>query len=148
MVSNFALNNVYNADKSAICIGVHLEAQLTLLPKRQKMKKDGYTVLLGTNCDGNDKLTPLVVGRSRKSRCFGEATPAELGFHCDVGPKAWMIQSIGFLSWIYTLAVLEDEKYKYYFTIHPYTETKPLYHRFVMYRFVFPEKNSITATTA
>lgn len=35
-----------------------------------KLKKERITALLCANADGSNKITPLVIGKAKKSRCF------------------------------------------------------------------------------
>lgn len=35
-----------------------------------KIKKERITVLLGSNCDGSDKIKPLIIGKAANPRCF------------------------------------------------------------------------------
>ena len=56
-----------------------------------KKSKDRITVLVGANMTGTEKLPLLVIGKSKKPRCFKGAT-APLDYTANA--KAWMTGGI------------------------------------------------------
>ena len=67
------LKDIYNVDESGLFY--HLMPARTLAFKGDncnggKNSKDRLTVLLCANANGSDKMTPLIIGKSQKPRCF------------------------------------------------------------------------------
>ncbi|GBL88989.1 Tigger transposable element-derived protein 6 [Araneus ventricosus] len=50
------------------------------------------TILLCTNADGSEKLTPLVIGRAKKPRCFKNVKSLPTDYTSN--KKAWMTQLV------------------------------------------------------
>ena len=63
-----------------------------------KHAKDKITVALCASMTG-EKLTPLVIGKSRKPRCFNGIETSSLPVHYKFNKKAWMNSAI-FDTWI------------------------------------------------
>ncbi|TFK91129.1 DDE-domain-containing protein [Polyporus arcularius HHB13444] len=67
-----------------------------------KGKKTRLTYAFTVNADGSDKLPPLVIGRWKKPRTFGNHSAAQLGFLYRNNAKAWMT-TILYQEWILNL---------------------------------------------
>ncbi|GBN32296.1 Tigger transposable element-derived protein 6 [Araneus ventricosus] len=73
LLKDYQPENIFNADETALffqCL-----PQKTLPFKKEKcfggkQSKARLTVMLGANMTGPQKLKPLVIGRSKNSRCF------------------------------------------------------------------------------
>ena len=63
-----------------------------------KNSKDRITVLLAASAAG-EKLRPLVIGKSKKSRCFYGFEIPTLGVDYDYSKKSWMTMGI-FTAWL------------------------------------------------
>ena len=71
------------------------------------------TVLVGANADGSEKLPLLVIGKSKKPRCFENVNSLPVVY--DASKKAWMNSTI-FTSWCVNLtnALLSNNETFYY----------------------------------
>ena len=79
-----------------------LEPQKTLASKPVKGKKrdkERITVGLCVNATGSNKMLPVVVGKSKRLRCFGKTFDPNLLLHYYNNTKAWMTGTI-FEDWI------------------------------------------------
>ncbi|XP_057334362.1 tigger transposable element-derived protein 4-like [Microplitis mediator] len=59
--------------------------------------KERLTILLATNMTGSEKLKPLVIGKSKKPRCFSGCKSLPLDYEANT--KAWMTSEI-FNEWL------------------------------------------------
>lgn len=59
--------------------------------------KDRVTVLVGANADGSEKLPLLVIGKSKKLRCFKNVRSLPVQY--DASKKSWMNSTI-FEPWL------------------------------------------------
>ena len=66
--------------------------------KGTKKSKGRLTVVLTCNADGSDKLRPLVIGKSKKPRCFNNFNH-KLYVDYAFNTKAWMTSSV-FTEWL------------------------------------------------
>ncbi|CCO35250.1 Tigger transposable element-derived protein 6 [Rhizoctonia solani AG-1 IB] len=73
--------DIFNADETALFF-------------RVKLDKSCLTYLLCANMDGSEKRQPLIIGRARRPRCFGNLKALQLGFYYFWNQTAWMYQSI------------------------------------------------------
>ncbi|CCO32120.1 Tigger transposable element-derived protein 6 [Rhizoctonia solani AG-1 IB] len=73
--------DIFNADETALFF-------------RVKLNKSRLTYLLCANMDGSEKRQPLIIGRARRPRCFGNLEASQLGFYYFWNQTAWMYQSI------------------------------------------------------
>ena len=99
-ISQFSPQNVYNMDETGLFFTKPPSSTISRKPiEGQKMDKKRITVAITSNADGSDKLPLFFIGKSKKPRCFNKKTGAELGFHYEHNPKAWMTTSL-FLTWV------------------------------------------------
>lgn len=79
-----------------------------------KISKECISILLGANSDGTHKLKPLVIGKSKKPRCFDGFNNT---LHYDNSASAWMTQRI-FGDWLHGIFVKEvrNKSLLFYFT--------------------------------
>ena len=73
LLQGYEPKNVFNADETGLFF--KLLPDKTLEFKKEpwhggKHSKDRITVLVGANADGSEKLPLLVIGKSKKPRCF------------------------------------------------------------------------------
>lgn len=65
---------VYNADESGLYYRLLPEKTLVAACEKdafgRKVAKERITFMLRANADDNNKITPLVIGNSKKPRCF------------------------------------------------------------------------------
>ncbi|XP_077512797.1 LOW QUALITY PROTEIN: uncharacterized protein LOC144123973 [Amblyomma americanum] len=92
--------DVYNADETALfyqmlpCRTLALKGEKCHGGKHSKLR---ISVLLCANMDGSDKRVPLVIGRSKKPRCFSNSRQLEIQYASN--QKAWMTRDI-FRGWL------------------------------------------------
>lgn len=82
---------IYNMDETGLFF--HLEPSTTLATgpvQGKKKSKERLTVALCANATGTHKLKPLVIGKSKKPRCFGAFQPSVF-VHYRFNKKAWMM---------------------------------------------------------
>ena len=99
-IGGYKLNNIYNVDETGLFY--NLMPARTLAFKGDnchggKKAKDRLTVLLCSNADGSDKMTPLVIGKSRKPRCLKNVKAIPVNY--DANKTAWMTSNI-FTEWL------------------------------------------------
>ena len=68
------------------------------LPGR-KVQKDRVTFMACTNIDGSEKFPLLVIGKSKRRRCFNSQDPESLGVIYRYNNKSWMNSST-FFEWL------------------------------------------------
>ena len=95
IVDNFKISDTYNCDETRLFF--NLLPERTLAVKGDpchggKRSKERLTVLLTTNADGTDKLTPLVIGKSAKPRCLKGVKSLPVQY--EANKKAWMTGAI------------------------------------------------------
>lgn len=95
LTKGYKPKDVFNADETGLFFN--------LLPDKSyvvkgdschggKMSKLRLTVLLCCNSDGSEKLTPLVVGKSRNPRCFKNVRSFPTKY--EANKKAWITQAL------------------------------------------------------
>ncbi|XP_057335435.1 tigger transposable element-derived protein 6-like [Microplitis mediator] len=92
--------DIFNADETGLffkCL-----PDKTLIFKNEKCyggkhSKERLTILLATNMTGSEKLKPLVIGKSKKPRCFSGCKSLPLDYEANT--KAWMTSEI-FKEWL------------------------------------------------
>lgn len=98
---------IYNADESGLCFRMlpdktYVTASEKTAPGRITAK-ERITILLCANADGSHKVTPLVIGKAKKPRCFA-------GFNNPLkytnSKSAWMTSQI-FNDWFHNSFVKE-----------------------------------------
>lgn len=99
-IDGYQMKNIYNVDETGLFY--HLMPERTFAFKGDKCHggkkaKDRLTVLLCANADGSDKMTPLLIGKSRKPRCFKNVKTLPVGY--DSNRTAWMTANI-FTEWL------------------------------------------------
>jgi len=64
-----------------------------------KGKKVRLTYAFTSNVSGSEKLPPVVIGKAKKPRAFGNKTGPQLGFYYQNNAKAWMTSAL-YQEWI------------------------------------------------
>ena len=93
----YSMEDVYNVDE--IGLFFHHEPQETLASKPVKGKKiDKERIIVGlcVNVTGRDKMLPVhvVIGKSKRPRCFGKTFDPNLLLHYYYNTKAWMMGTV------------------------------------------------------
>ncbi len=96
-LSRFMPDDIYNMDETGLFFRLGPNRTLaTGAVKGTKKKKDRLTVALCCNATGTDKLTPLVIGKSKRPRCFGKKGTFNPEIYVQYlnNTKAWMTSPI------------------------------------------------------
>lgn len=59
-----------------------------------KKSKERITVMVAANMSGMEKLTLLIIGKSKKPRCFGKKTVRSLPVTYMSNKKVWMTSTV------------------------------------------------------
>lgn len=92
--------NIFNADETALYFKCLPDKTYEFKDEKchgGKHSKERVTVLLATNMTGTDMIKPLVIGKSKKPRCF--AGVKSLPVEYTANKKAWMNAEL-FASWL------------------------------------------------
>ena len=90
-------DDIYNMDETGLFFRLGPNSTLaTGAVKGTKKKKDRLTVAVCCNATGTDKLIPLVIGKSKRPRCFGKKGTfnPEIYVQYTSNKKAWMTSPI------------------------------------------------------
>jgi len=85
LTKRYSPDNIYNMDETGLFYRLQTDKTLHFKGKKcsgGKLSKERITLALAANMSGTDKLTPLVIGKFAKPRCFKnvESLPVEY-FH-------------------------------------------------------------------
>jgi hypothetical protein len=106
-INQYKLDDVFNFDETALFY--RLQPNKTL-SSGEKISKERLTVGLCVNATGTIKLKPVVIGKYKKPRCFGNVwTPQDIvKYYFNL--KAWMTMDI-FRNWLqYVDKKMHNEK--------------------------------------
>lgn len=95
ILSRFDASNVFNLDETGLFYRLLPDKTLSFKGEKctsGKASKQRVTILLGANMSGNEKLKPLVIGKSKKPRCFKNVK--SLPVYYEANSKAWMTAMI------------------------------------------------------
>ncbi|XP_019894080.1 tigger transposable element-derived protein 6-like [Musca domestica] len=103
LIKYYDANDIFNADETGLfykCLPDHTFCFKDEKCHGGKHSKERVTLLFAANMDGTEKLKPLLIGKSAKSRCFKNIRtfPAEYRYN----KKAWMTTEI-FNEWLQML---------------------------------------------
>ena len=99
----YAPGNIFNMDECGLFYRMEPNATLATRPVSGKNKnKNRLTVALCVNASGTEKLKPLVIGKSKRPRCFGKKFDPNQIVTYRNNKKAWMT-SILFAEWLHDL---------------------------------------------
>ncbi|XP_044586102.1 tigger transposable element-derived protein 6-like [Cotesia glomerata] len=100
LLRDFEPENVFNADETALFYKCLPDKTLTFRDDKchgGKHSKERLTILLAANMTGTEKLSPSVIGKSKKPRCFSKCKSLPLKYEANT--KAWMTSAI-FRDWL------------------------------------------------
>ncbi|XP_043462863.1 tigger transposable element-derived protein 4-like [Leptopilina heterotoma] len=103
LVKEYDPSDIFNADETGLFYKCLPDKTLVFKGEKchgGKHSKERLTVLLAVNMSGSEKLTPFVIGKSKKPRCF--AGCKSLPVQYDANKKAWMNSEI-FRTWLLQL---------------------------------------------
>lgn len=95
--------DVFNADETALfyqCLPNKTMCFKGETCQGGKHSKQRVTLLLGANMDGSEKLPPLMIGKSKKPRCFSKVKTLPMEYLAN--KKAWMTSDL-FKQWLLKL---------------------------------------------
>lgn len=91
LVGDYQPEDIYNADETGLFYKCLPDKTLTFKGdpcSGGKHSKERITVLLCVNCTGTNKLKPLVIGKTKKPRCFKNVTSFPTDYVAN--KKSWM----------------------------------------------------------
>ena len=97
LLRNYSPKDVYNMDELGLYFDLLPSASYVIGTDRLRATKNSkrrLTVLLGANADGSDKLVPLVIGKSKKPRCYKEKKVKKPPVNYSSNKTAWMTADI------------------------------------------------------
>lgn len=95
ILERYTPSDVYNLDECGLFYRVMPNKTLSFKDEKcvgGKKSKERLTVLLGSNMDGSEKLTPLVIGKFLKPRCLKNCKSLPVIY--EANKKAWMTTDI------------------------------------------------------
>ncbi|PFX11437.1 tigger transposable element-derived protein 6-like [Stylophora pistillata] len=101
ILEGYALEDIYNADETGVFFRALPTKSLVLRGEQcsgGKKSKDRLTLLLACSATGR-KLKPLVIGKSKKPRCFKGKDIGALNIIYRHNSKAWMTSQL-FCEWL------------------------------------------------
>lgn len=107
LMAQYEENNVFNADEAGLfykCLPGKTMAFKDDKCLNGKNSKERITIMVGSNMNGTEKLTPFVIGKSKRPRCFKNIKSLPVDYNHN--KKAWMTSFL-FEKWIVKL----DEKF-------------------------------------
>lgn len=96
LISSYEPRNIYNADETGLFYKVLPKKTLNFkneICTSGKKSKERLTVMLCVNLIGEFEK-PLIIGKSKKPRCFKNVDIKRLDPHWEANKKAWMTRSI------------------------------------------------------
>ncbi|GFY26342.1 tigger transposable element-derived protein 6 [Trichonephila clavipes] len=103
LIQEYEPRNIFNTDETGLFFKCLPEKTFTLKKEKchgGKHSKERLTILLTVNMDGSEKITPLVIGKSAKPRCFKGINPFPTKYRSK--KKAWMTTEL-FNEWLVSL---------------------------------------------
>jgi len=103
LLKNYEPRNVFNTDETALFFKCLPDKTFTFKEEKchgGKHSKDRLTILLAVNMDGSEKLTPLLIGKAAKPRCFKGIRSFPITYRAN--KKAWMTTEL-FNEWLFSL---------------------------------------------
>lgn len=100
LLEGYDPNNIYNADETALFFKCLPDKTFTLKGEQchgGKQSKERLTILQCADMTGTDKLPPLVIGKSKRPRCFKSVKNLPLDYVSN--SKAWMTKTL-FEDWL------------------------------------------------
>ncbi|GFY15329.1 tigger transposable element-derived protein 6 [Trichonephila clavipes] len=103
LIKEYEPRNIFNTDETGLFFKCLPEKTFTFKKEKchgGKHSKERLTILLAVNMDGSEKITPLVIGKSAKPRCFKGINSFPTKYHSN--KKAWMTTQL-FNEWLVSL---------------------------------------------
>ncbi|GFW13191.1 tigger transposable element-derived protein 6 [Trichonephila clavipes] len=103
LIKEYEPSNIFNTDETELFFKCLLEKTFTFKKEKchgGKHREERLTILLAVNMDGSEKITPLVIGKSAKPRCFKGINLFPTKYRSN--KKAWMTTEL-FNEWLISL---------------------------------------------
>ncbi|GFY16938.1 tigger transposable element-derived protein 6 [Trichonephila clavipes] len=103
LIKEYEPLNILNTDETGLFFKCLPEKTFTLKKEKchgGKHSKERLTILLAVDMDGSEKITPLVIGKSAKPRCFKGINSFPTKYRSN--KKAWMTTEL-FNEWLVSL---------------------------------------------
>ncbi|GFX98321.1 tigger transposable element-derived protein 6 [Trichonephila clavipes] len=103
LLKEYEPRNIFNTDETGLFFKCLPENTFTFKKEKchgGKNSKNRLTILLAVNMDGSEKITPLVIGKSAKPRCFKDINSFPTKYRSN--KKAWMTNEL-FNEWLVSL---------------------------------------------
>ncbi|GFT18925.1 tigger transposable element-derived protein 6 [Trichonephila clavipes] len=100
LIKEYEPRNIFNTDETGLFFKCLPEKTFTFKKEKchgGKHSKERLTILLTVNMDGSEKITPLVIGKSAKPRCFKGINSFPTNYRSN--KKAWMTTEL-FNEWL------------------------------------------------
>ncbi|CAG8774375.1 4514_t:CDS:1, partial [Cetraspora pellucida] len=98
ILEGYEPHNIFNTDECGLCYRIDPSFSLSTVARKGKKKdKTRITVLCTANMSGTEKITPLVINKSKMPNAFREARITfynQLPVDYHYNEKAWMCQNI------------------------------------------------------
>ena len=99
LVNQYGESNVFNMDETGLFYKIIPSKSICKNSRKgYKNFKDRVSIMLCSNMDGSEKLKPLIIGKSKKPRCFASFKMLDSITYCN-SKKAWMTSSI-YTDWL------------------------------------------------
>jgi len=95
ILKDYSPKDIFNADETGLYWRAIPDGTLSfkgIEAPGSKIAKDRMTLLLACNMDGNEKIDPLVIGKSKNPRCFKNVK--NLPVEYEANKNAWMTADI------------------------------------------------------
>ncbi|GFT93233.1 tigger transposable element-derived protein 4 [Trichonephila clavipes] len=103
LIKEYEPRNIFNTDETGLFFKCLPEKTFAFKKEKchgGKHSKQRLTILLAVNMDGSEKITPLVIGKSAKPRCFKGMNSFPTKYRSN--KKAWMTTEL-FNEWLVSL---------------------------------------------
>ncbi|GFS85783.1 tigger transposable element-derived protein 6 [Trichonephila clavipes] len=103
LIKEYEPRNIFNTDETGLFFKCLPEKTFTFKKEKchgGKNGKERLTILLAVNMDSSEKITPLVIGKSAKPRCFKCINSFPTKYRSN--KKAWMTTKL-FNEWLISL---------------------------------------------
>ncbi|GFS93513.1 tigger transposable element-derived protein 6 [Trichonephila clavipes] len=100
LIKEYAPRDIFNRDETKLFFKCLTEKTFTFKKEKcheRKQSMDRLTILLAVNIDGSEKITPVVLGKSAKPRCFKGINWFTIKYRSK--KKAWMTTEL-FNKWL------------------------------------------------
>ncbi|XP_060872747.1 tigger transposable element-derived protein 6-like [Metopolophium dirhodum] len=102
ILAKFSFDDIYNADETGLYYRATPDGSLCFKHESiagSKKAMDRITILCCVNASGTDKKKLLVIGKSKKPRCFQKMSLQKLPVEYHANKNAWMTSAI-FTDWL------------------------------------------------